>query len=165
MSTCLYLNNVSRISRIGSPPMILNLACDTIFIIHRKFFIDILSASAYSILPSIAGGLGSSLISFPDIGPVCSAGIMAKIGDIIRFDNQETLGFVWKHHQSGDFKAKFTRLIPSDNQFLKYYLCETAFSLVKCDKEYSDFYHLKHKKVNRYQHKRALTLTAVNLCF
>ena len=48
----------------------------------------------------------------------------------------------------------------SGNRFLKYYLCEAAFSLVRCDKEYSDFYHLKYKEVNRYQHKRALALTA-----
>ncbi|NSH14271.1 IS110 family transposase, partial [Anaerostipes hadrus] len=34
------------------------------------------------------------------------------------------------------------------------------FSLVRCDKEYSDFYRLKYKEVNRCQHKRALALTA-----
>ena len=46
------------------------------------------------------------------------------------------------------------------NRFLKYYLCEAAFSLVRCYKEYSDFYHLKYKEVNRYQHKRVFALTA-----
>ena len=85
--------------------------------------------------------LPNVLISIPGIGPVYSAGIMAEIGDINRFDNQAALakyaGLAWKQHQ-----------------------CEAAFSLVRCDKEYSNFYHLKYKEVNRYQHKRALALTA-----
>lgn len=70
------------------------------------------------------------------------------------------VGLAWKQHQSGVFEAEITRLIPSGNRFLKYYLCEAAFSLVRCDKEYSDFYHLKYKEVNIYQHKRALALTS-----
>ena len=108
--------------------------------------------------------LPNVLISIPGIGPVYSAGIMAEIGDINRFDNQAALakyaGLAWKQHQSGSFEAEVTRLIPSGNRFLKYYLYEAAFSLVRCDKEYSDFYHLKYKEVNRCQHKRALALTA-----
>ena len=108
--------------------------------------------------------LPNVLISIPGIGPVLSAGIMAEIGDINRFQNQAALakyaGLAWQQHQSGDFEAQTTRMIHSGNRFLKYYLCEAAFSLVRCDKEYSDFYHLKYKEVNRYQHKRALALTA-----
>ena len=114
-------------------------------------------ATQMELLPNV-------LISIPGIGPVFSAGIMAEIGDINRFHNQAQLakyaGLAWKQHQSGDFEAQTTRLINSGNRFLKYYLCEAAFSLVRCDKEYSDFYHLKYKEVNRYQHKRALALTA-----
>ena len=108
--------------------------------------------------------LPNVLISIPGIGPVYSAGIMAEIGDINRFNSQAALakyaGLTWKQHQSGGFEAEVTRLIPSGNRFLKYYLCEAAFSLVRCDKEYSDFYRLKYKEVNRCQHKRALALTA-----
>ena len=114
-------------------------------------------AAQMELLPNV-------LISIPGIGPFFSAGIMAEIGDINRFHNQAQLtkyaGLAWKQHQSGDFEAQTTRLINSGNRFLKYYLCEAAFSLVRCDKEYSDFYHLKYKEVNRYQHKRALALTA-----
>jgi len=69
-------------------------------------------------------------------------------------------GLAWQQHQSGNFEAQTTRMIHSGNRFLKYYLCEAAFSLVRCDKEYSDFYRLKYKEVNRCQHKRALALTA-----
>ena len=107
------------------------------------------------------------LTSIPGIGPVYSAGIIAEIGDINRFENHAQLakyaGLAWTQYQSGGFEAQTTRLIRSGNRFLKYYLCEAAFSLVRCDKEYSDFYHLKYKEVNRYQHKRALALTARKL--
>lgn len=108
--------------------------------------------------------LSNVLISIPGIGPVISAGIMAEIGDINRFPSQSQLGkyagLAWKQHQSGDFEAENTRQIQSGNRFLKYYLCEGALSLVRCDTEYSTFYHSKYKEVNRYQHKRALALTA-----
>ena len=107
------------------------------------------------------------LTSIPGIGPVYAAGIMAEIGDINRFENHAQLakyaGLAWTQYQSGGFEAQTTRLIRSGNRFLKYYLCEAAFSLVRCDKEYSDFYHLKYKEVSRYQHKRALALTARKL--
>ncbi len=106
----------------------------------------------------------NTLTSVNGIGPVYSAGIIAEIGDINRFPNQAALakyaGLVWSQHQSGDFEAQNTRLIKSGNQYLKYYLCEAAMSLVRCDAEYSRFYHLKYKEVNKYQHKRALALTA-----
>ena len=108
--------------------------------------------------------LPNVLTSVPGIGPVLSAGIVAEIGDINRFENQAGLakyaGLAWTQHQSGNFEAESTRLICSGNRFLKYYLCEAAFSLVRCDKEYSRFYHLKYNEVNRCQHKRALALTA-----
>lgn len=114
-------------------------------------------AAQMELLPNV-------LISIPGIGPVFSAEIMAEIGDIHRFDNQAALakyaGLAWTQHQSGNFGAQTTRLIKSSNRFLKYYLCEAAFSLVRCDKAYNAFYHLKYKEVNRYQHKRALALTA-----
>ncbi len=106
----------------------------------------------------------NTLTSVNGIGPVYSAGIIAEIGDINRFPNQAALakyaGLVWSQHQSGDFEAQNTRLIKSGNRYLKYYLCEAAMSLVRCDAEYSRFYHLKYKEVNKYQHKRALALTA-----
>lgn len=106
----------------------------------------------------------NTLQSIKGIGPVYAAGIIAEIGDINRFSNQAALakyaGLAWNQHQSGDFEAQNTRLIKSGNRFLKYYLGEAALSLVKCDTEYKNFYHLKYKEVNKYQHKRALALTA-----
>jgi len=106
----------------------------------------------------------NTLKSVPGIGPVYAAGIAAEIGDINRFDNQAALakyaGLAWTKHQSGKFNGQNTRLIKSGNRFLKYYLCEAAFSLVRCDTEYRRYYDLKYKEVNKYQHKRALALTA-----
>lgn len=106
----------------------------------------------------------NTLQSIPGIGPVYSAGIIAEIGDIHRFKNQSALGkyagLAWTQNQSGDFESKNTKLIRSGNKFLKYYLCEAALSLVRCDTEYSRFYHLKYIEVNKGQHKRALALTA-----
>ena len=109
----------------------------------------------------------NTLTSVKGIGPVYSAGIIAEIGDINRFPNQAKLakyaGLSWNQHQSGDFDAQNRRCIRSGNRFLKYYLGEAAMSLVRCDAEYSRFYHLKYKEVNKYQHKRALALTARKL--
>ncbi len=93
--------------------------------------------------------LSNVLISIPGIGPIISAGIMAEIGDINRFPSQSQLGkyagLAWRQRQSGDFEAEDTKQIQSGNRFLKYYLCEGALSLVRCDTEYSSFYHSKYK--------------------
>ena len=109
----------------------------------------------------------NTLTSVNGIGPVYSAGIIAEIGDINRFPNQASLakyaGLVWSQHQSGDFEAQSTRMIQSGNRYLKYYLCEAAMSLVRCDAKYRSFYHRKYHEVNKYQHKRALALTARKL--
>ena len=106
----------------------------------------------------------NTLTSIPGIGPVLSAGIIAEVGDINRFDGQASLakyaGLAWTQYQSGTFEAQHTRLIKLGNRFLKYYLCEAAFSLVRCDTEFRRYYDLKYKEVNRYQHHRALALTA-----
>ena len=124
---------------------------------HQIRILDKAIAEQLELIPN-------TLQSIPGIGPVYSAGIIAEIGDIHRFKNQSALGkyagLAWTQNQSGDFESKNTKLIRSGNKFLKYYLCEAAFSLVRCDTEYSRFYHLKYNEVNKGQHKRALALTA-----
>jgi transposase len=108
-----------------------------------------------------------TLASAPGIGPVFAAGIVAEIGDVNRFDGQANLakyaGLAWNRHQSGTFEAQNTRLIKSGNRFLRYYLCEAAFAAARCDAEYRRFYDLKYNEVNKFQHKRALALTARKL--
>ncbi len=109
----------------------------------------------------------NTLTSVPGIGKVYSAGIIAEIGDINRFQSQASVakfaGLVWTQHQSGTFEAQNTRLIKSGNRFLRYYLLEAANSVRRCDSEFRRYYNLKFKEVNKYQHKRALALTARKL--
>ena len=89
----------------------------------------------------------NTLTSVPGIGKVYSAGIIAEIGDINRFQSQASVakyaGLVWKQHQSGEFEAQNTRLIKSGNRFLRYYLLEAANSVRRCDSEFRRYYDLK----------------------
>ena len=109
----------------------------------------------------------NTLTSVPGIGKVYSAGIIAEIGDIHRFQSHASVakfaGLVWTQNQSGDFEAEHTKLIKSGNRFLRYYLLEAANSVRRCDSEFRRYYDLKYKEVNRFQHKRALALTARKL--
>ena len=109
----------------------------------------------------------NTLISIPGIGKVYSAGIIAEIGDIHRFESQASVakyaGLVWNRNQSGDFEAEHSRMIKSGNRYLRYYMLEAANSVRRCDSEFRRYYDLKFKEVNKYQHKRALALTARKL--
>ena len=42
-------------------------------------------------------------------------------------------------------------------------MLEAANSVRRCDSEFRRYYTLKHKEVNKHQHKRALALTARKL--
>ena len=109
----------------------------------------------------------NTLTSIPGIGKVYSAGIIAEIGDVHRFQSHASVakyaGLVWTQHQSGDFEAQHTKLIKSGNRYLRYYLLEAANSVRRCDSEFRRYYDLKFKEVNQFQHKRALALTARKL--
>ncbi len=108
-----------------------------------------------------------SLTPIPSIGKVYSAGIIAEIGNIHRFDPHASVakyaGLVWTQHQSGDFEAEHSRMIKSGNRYLRYYLLEAANSVRRCDSEFRRYYDLKFHEVSKYRHKRALALTARNL--
>ena len=109
----------------------------------------------------------NTLTSIPGIGKVYSAGIIAEIGDIHRFNSQASVakyaGLVWTQHQSGDFEAEHTKMIKSGNRFFRYYLLEAANSVRRCDSEFRRYYDLKYREVNQFQHKCALALTARKL--
>ncbi len=106
----------------------------------------------------------NTLTSIPGIGKVYSAGIIAEIGNIHRFNSQASVakfaGLVWTQNQSGEFEAEHSRMIKSGNRYLRYYLLEAANSVRRCDSEFRRYYDLKYQEVNKYQHKRALALTA-----
>ena len=109
----------------------------------------------------------NTLTSIPGIGKVYSASIIAEIGDIRRFNSQGSVakyaGLVRNRNQSGDFEAEHSRMIKSGNRYLRYYLLEAANSVRRCDSEFRRYYNLKYHEVNKFQHKRALALTARKL--
>ena len=116
--------------------------------------------SQFEIIPN-------TLTSIPGIGKVYSAGIISEIGDIHRFKSQAAVakyaGLAWSQHQSGKFEGEATHMIKSGNRYLRYYLLEAANSVRRYDSEYRRYYNLKFKEVNKFQHKRALALTARKL--
>lgn len=75
----------------------------------------------------------NTLTSIPGIDKVYSAGIIAEIGDIHRFDSQASVakfsGLVWHKDQSGEFEAEHSLMIKSGNRYLRYYLLEAANSV------------------------------------
>lgn len=107
------------------------------------------------------------LRSIPGIGPVLSAGILAEIAGSHRFDSEAALakfaGLVWKKTQSGHFNAQITRLAKTGNKYLRYYLVEAAALVRIHTREFNDYYQTKYNEVSRFQHKRALVLTARKL--
>jgi len=109
-----------------------------------------------------------TLDSIPGLGPVYSAGIIAEIADIARFDfNQAKVakfaGFKWRKNQSADFEAEDTKLTRTGNRYLRYYFCEAANIIRLHDADYKRFYQRTFKEVRKHQHKRAIVLTARKL--
>src|SRR5690625_3903148 len=109
-------------------------------------------------------GIPQTLQSVPGIGPVSTAGIIAEIGQIERFESEEKIakyaGLYWRKHQSGRFTVDDTSLTRNGNQYLRYYLVEAANRVRNEVPEYGDYYAKKYKEVPKHQHKRALVLTA-----
>lgn len=112
----------------------------------------------------ILKGLPQTLQTVPGIGPVFTAGIIAEIGQIERFEDETKIakyaGLYWRKHQSGRFTADDTSLSRNGNQYLRYYLVEAANSVRRQIPEYSEYYTKKYQEVPKHQHKRALVLTA-----
>lgn len=108
-----------------------------------------------------------TLDSVPGIGPVFSAGLIAEIADIRRFDNDSALakyaGLTWRGHQSGEFTADDTPITKTGNSYLRYYLVQAANSVRQYEPEYSRFYGRKFRESTTHHHRRALVLTARKL--
>jgi transposase len=105
--------------------------------------------------------------SIPGLGPVLTAGLIAEIGSIHRFDNEAALakfaGLVWNPYQSGEFTAEDTSLAKTGNAYLRYYLVEAANSVRLHCPEYRSYYQAKFAQSPKHAHKRALVLTARKL--
>jgi len=114
------------------------------------------------------GQIPHTLDTIPGFGPVYSAGIIAEIGDVARFDHDEAkvaqfAGLHWRKTASAKFQAEDTRLTKRGNAYLRYYLCEAANAVRMRDAEYAAFYQRKHDEVPKHQHRRAVVLSARKL--
>jgi len=112
------------------------------------------------------------LKSVKGIGDVIAAGLIAEIGGISRFEDDDALakfaGIYWNARQSADFTAEDSNLRRRGNNYLRYYFGLAADQMRKYLPEYSEFYSRKFKESKIHHHKRALILTsrkAVRLVF
>jgi transposase len=107
------------------------------------------------------------IITVSGLGAVITAGLLAEIVDISRFAEHKHLaqysGLTWEKRSSGNFVSQNTRLTKAGNKFLRYYFVMGANTLRQFNLEYKAFYWRKYNEVSKYQHKRALVLTARKL--
>ncbi len=107
------------------------------------------------------------LISVKGLGAVITAGILAEIVDITRFPTHKQVaqyvGLTWEKRSTGQSVSQTTRLTKVGNVYLRYYLILGADKLRQFNLEYKTYYWRKHQEVSKYQHKRALVLTARKL--
>jgi transposase len=108
-----------------------------------------------------------TLLSVPGIGPVYAAGLVAEIGAVARFPDDDALakyaGLWWPRQQSGSFEASDRAVSKAGNRYLRYYLCEAANSVRLHTEVYRRFYARKYQEATKHRHKRATVLTARKL--
>jgi transposase len=109
-----------------------------------------------------------TLSTIPGLGPVFTAGIVSEIGDVGRFEREESLakfcGLTWRRHQSGQFEGEERPLTKTGNAYLRYYMVEAANSVrLSCPEEFGSYYQKKFAEATRHKHRRALVLTARKL--
>lgn len=123
------------------------------------------------------------LVNIKGLGIVLAAGIAAEIGDLQRFfqgqkwdkrrrrfraknlrDVEDAVakyaGLWWPRNASGDFEGQERRMSKKGNRFLRYYLVEAANKLRQHQPHYQAYYQRKYQETKKFQHKRALALTA-----
>jgi transposase len=107
------------------------------------------------------------IITIKGLGAVITAGILAEIVDVLRFPEEKHLaqymGLTWKKDATGRFVSQNTRLTKVGNVYLRYYFILGANLLRQHNLEYKAYYWRKYQEVSKYQHKRALVLTARKL--
>ena len=123
------------------------------------------------------------LVDIKGLGIVLAAGIASEIGDLGRFfqgqkwdkrrrrfrdknlrDVEDAVakyaGLWWPRNASGDFEGQERRMSKKGNRFLRYYLVEAADKLRQHQPHYQAYYERKYQETKKFQHKRALALTA-----
>jgi transposase len=107
------------------------------------------------------------IITIKGLGAVITAGILAEIVDVLRFQEHKHLaqfcGLTWRKRSSAGFVSQNTRLSKVGNVYLRYYFILGANLLRQHNLEYKAYYWRKYQEVSKYQHKRSLVLTARKL--
>ena len=121
-----------------------------------------------AIATELAAVPAQTLATIPGLGPVFTAGIVSEIGDVGRFEREESLakfcGLTWRRHQSGEFEGEQRPLTKTGNAYsLRYYMVEAANSVRTSCPEFGSYYNKKFKEATRHKHRRALVLTARKL--
>jgi transposase len=120
-----------------------------------------------AIATELAGAPAQTISTVPGLGPVFTSGIVAEIGDIRRFESEESVakfaGLTWRRYQSGDFEGDDRPLTKTGNEYLRYYLIEAANSVRHRCPEFASHYTKKFAEATRHHHRRALVLTARKL--
>jgi hypothetical protein len=115
----------------------------------------------------IIGPVPNPIITVPGLGPVITAGLLAEIVDVSRFPEHKHLaqyfGITWERRSTGNFVSQNTRLTKVGNPYGRYYFIQGADKTRQYNLEYKAFYWRKYNEVSKYQHKRALVLTARKL--
>ncbi len=112
-------------------------------------------------------GVPNPLRSVKGLGPVLSAGLLAEIVDIHRFEDEADLaryaGLFWIKRASAHFQAEDQCLAKVGNPYLRYYLLLGADELRRYNLEYQAYYRRKYEESTKHHHKRALVLTGRKL--
>jgi transposase len=107
------------------------------------------------------------IITVKGLGPVITAGLLAEIVDVHRFPEHKHLaqyfGISWSKRSTGNFVSQNTRMTKVGNPYGRYYFVLGADRLRQFNLEYKAFYWRKYQEVSKYQHKRALVLSARKL--
>ena len=108
-----------------------------------------------------------TLSTIPGLGPVFTAGIVSEIGDVSRFEREESLakfcGLTWRRHQSGEFEGEERPLSKTGNAYLRYHMVEATNSVRLSCPEFGSYYQKKFGEATRHKHRCALVLTARKL--
>jgi|LGOV01.1.fsa_nt_gb transposase len=156
-----------KLNKLAYEPITLALASSLNVIKTYRNELKIIDKSIAKVVRGFQNESYLCLLSVPGIGPVIAAGILAEIGDIKAFKNQDSLaqysGITWSRNQSGPFKSDETHMTKTGNKYLRYYLIEAANLIRRYDPEYRDFYLKKYYEVHTHQHMRAVVLTSRKL--
>lgn len=101
------------------------------------------------------------------IGSVDTARILAKIGSVRCFNSNNTLPkyrtIIGETTNPNELDSEDTPMMKAGNQYLRYYLMQTADSIVKYCPEYIDYSNKKFAELPKYQHKPILVLAVRKL--